>query len=568
MATNDLVEQHRRKTRESDTTYYDAINKFLNAHDPTAIRTQIESYTGLTSTDITYPECKQAIKDMEALTHHLQEAAQIHIQPPPHGALEPPALTLLWSIQQAVREVHETILQLTQHASALKLPRKRNSLPPIHPSWQDPMLEVIRRHTQSQPDPHNSGPQQYQRNPQFPQPAQAPPGRPSNHRTLGNSNPSPGSNFQYASSSDRPQQHATGKHTSTPSQFQHPQDQPPKYDSAGQSEIYYGPTIDPQRRAKQARQLTGRILVPKLGTGTYADNKEELRRLPTIGDKNSYTIRPFFKQTFKAVTDKPLSEEAWKTTLSRLFKEDLHIFYDEMDEKPLQEIVDKFCLEYDKDHTRPAELLTVIWDYIREPGQTLHQYKSKIERMMYKVEFTMETGEYQVHLDMTLRQKLLMALGPITRKVVEKAIYDATNKYHKIPLKELWALADTNDAVEKDYVPRTKTTTKSTHKTTTISAAAYLSSPEDSDSDPGEFMMEQLCATSYRPRNNNRRTPWSGAPCRITARAQNRPTYSDLLEMIHPLLDKANSRKRTHDEAMEEDPSRHGKTTKRQPHSQ
>ena len=172
--------------------------------------------------------------------------------------------------------------------------------------------------------------------------------------------PSPGSNLQYPSSSERPNQHQQGQHTSTPSQFHQPNDRPPKYDSAGQSEFYYGPPIDPQRRAKQARQLTGRILVPKFGTGTYADNKEELRRLPTIGDKNSYTIRPFFKQTFKAVTDKPLSEEAWKMTLSRLFKEDLHIFYDEMDEKPLQEIVDKFCLEYDKDHARPAELLTVI----------------------------------------------------------------------------------------------------------------------------------------------------------------------------------------------------------------
>ena len=115
-------------------------------------------------------------------------------------------------------------------------------------------------------------------------------------------------------------------------------------------------------------------------------------------------------------------------------------------------------------------------------------------------------------------------------------------------------MADTSDAVTKDFVATPRKSTAPTKKAT-IATATWQSS-SDSDSGQEDFIEEQLCATNFRPYNKFRR-PWtSSKPRPYTSRVPNRHTYTNLLEMIHPLIDKAIARKRMHAEAMDEDPSK------------
>ena len=45
----------------------------------------------------------------------------------------------------------------------------------------------------------------------------------------------------------------------------------------------------------------------------------------------------------------------------------------------------------------------------------------------------MDPDEFKHLLDTTLRQKLIPALGPVTKIEIEKAIYKATNRFTKLP---------------------------------------------------------------------------------------------------------------------------------------
>ena len=68
----------------------------------------------------------------------------------------------------------------------------------------------------------------------------------------------------------------------------------------------------------------------------------------------------------------------------------------------------------------------------------------------------MTTEEFRVFRDRMLREKLLAAVGPRTSRVLQKRIVSAANRFMKVPMDELWTETDTEDAVEKDYVPPRK----------------------------------------------------------------------------------------------------------------
>ena len=137
---------------------------------------------------------------------------------------------------------------------------------------------------------------------------------------------------------------------------------------------------------------------------------------------------------------------------------------------------------------------------------------------------------------------------------IRDSINAATNRFCKLSIDVLWDMADNSDAVDKDYVPPTKKT-GATPKRATIATATWQSASE-SDTENEEGDNEHIYTMDYRPQHRPRR-PWTGSkPRQYTSRAPKKPTYTNMLEMLHPLIDQAISRKRTHSEAMDEDPTK------------
>ena len=186
-------------------------------------------------------------------------------------------------------------------------------------------------------------------------------------------------------------------------------------------------------RKEQARQMTGAVVVPTFGTGSYDDNQQAFRSWSQLGDKGSEFMASHIRKVFSTRLREPITEESWKYALNTLLNEGPGNDCSDFLHESLQTIVDMLIAKYDRSHDRPSDIMRSIETIRRSANQTLFKFRDCLEVLLCKIKYTMTTEEFRVFRDRMLREKLLAAVGPRTSRVLQKANCQRGKSLHEGP---------------------------------------------------------------------------------------------------------------------------------------
>jgi len=133
--------------------------------------------------------------------------------------------------------------------------------------------------------------------------------------------------------------------------------------------------------------MTGAVVVPIFGTGSYDDNQQAFRAWSQLGDKGSEFMASHIRKVFSTRLREPITEESWKYALNTLLSEGPGNDCSDFLHESLQTIVDMLIAKYDRSHDRPSDIMRSIETLRRSANQTLFFIPVANAANTYTIEF-------------------------------------------------------------------------------------------------------------------------------------------------------------------------------------